>query len=180
MASEPAEELARRRASYNFGRVGGGTSVNAIPKDVWVEVDLRSEEEAELRRLELALDACVRSAVEAERAWARPGDRPLVARFEILGRRPSGTLPPDRPLVALAQEASRLFGIEPKLALSTDANVPIGLGLPALALGYGGSGGDAHSPSEWYDPTGSERALRRNLLLLLALLDRGPEAPAAR
>lgn len=173
MASEPSVKPGGPRASFNFGRVGGGTSINAIPQSAWVEVDLRSEEEPEVRRLELKLDACVRGAVEAERAWARPGEAPLKAELQVVGRRPSGVLAQEQPLVRLALASSRMLGIEPKLeGMSTDANVPISLGLPALALGYGGRGGDAHSPSEWYDPTGCERAMERNLLLLLALLER--------
>jgi tripeptide aminopeptidase len=173
MAAEPVEKPIGQRASYNFGRLGGGTSVNAIPRDAWVEVDLRSEAPAELERLEQKLDACVHEAAEAEQAWARAGEKKLEARTELLGRRPSGALPDDGTLVRLAVEASRRIGIEPRIeVLSTDANVPISLGLQALALGYGGQGGDAHSSDEWYDPRGSGRALRRDLLLLLALLER--------
>jgi acetylornithine deacetylase/succinyl-diaminopimelate desuccinylase-like protein len=171
MAQQPVGRPPAPRASYNFGRIGGGTSVNAIAEEAWVEVDLRSEDAGELERLEQALAGCLRSAVEAEKAWARSAEVQLELDLQPIGRRPSGSLPAEHAAVRLAVAASRLLGIQPRYEiLSTDANVPIGLGLPGLALGYGGRGGDLHSVSEWYDPTGSERAMQRNLLLVLALL----------
>jgi tripeptide aminopeptidase len=91
----------------------------------------------------------------------------------ILGERPSGAVSPDHVLVRTAQETSLRFGMQPKLDIgSTDSNVPLALGLPAVTLGVGGRSGKVHTPEEWYDVTDAERGLKRTALLLARLLER--------
>ncbi len=171
MVREPVDSGSAPRRSYSFGRIGGGTSINSIPQEAWMEVDLRSGDKTELSSLEARLRSCIAAAVEAERNWSSIDDPDFDLELVTLGRRPSGTLPAESKLVRMAVEASRLMGIQPVLQTSsTDANVPISLDRQAITLGYGGEAGGLHTLGEWYDPTGCERAMRRNFLLLLALL----------
>ncbi len=155
---EGAEEF-----NINTGRVGGGTSVNAIPERAWMEVDLRSEDAATLQRLVGRVRACAEAAAREEVAASTRGV-PVVAEFEVIGDRPGGATPVDAALVTAAVTATRLLGAEPELvASSTDSNVPMSLGIPAIAVGAGGEGGGAHTLDEWYEnrdgPVGIERAL---------------------
>src|SRR5919106_5850108 len=108
-------------------------------------------------------DAATTGAIE-ENARRAPGTTPLTYSVEVIGERPGGETPVDHPLVLAAMEATRLIGRTPELAIaSTDANIPISLGIPAIAIGAGGRGGDAHTPGEWFDntdgPLGVARAL---------------------
>jgi acetylornithine deacetylase/succinyl-diaminopimelate desuccinylase-like protein len=164
------------RTTFNVGVMEGGTSVNSIPHSASVKVDLRSESEAEIERLEAALRAAINSGVEEELAAARDRGVSLrngarfEAKFRLLGSRPGGELPPDAPLLNIVREADRLVGNRSRLERSsTDANVPLSLGIPAIAVGGGGRGGGAHSLNEWYDPAGRDVGLRRLLLILLGV-----------
>jgi acetylornithine deacetylase/succinyl-diaminopimelate desuccinylase-like protein len=147
------------RTTLTVARLGGGTSINAIPAESWVELDVRSEANEMLRSIELqirnALATCV--AREQERA-----EGPLTAEVELIGERPAGKLPVKHPLVQAADEATRALGVDPELAVSsTDANVPQALGIPAIALGGGGRSGDTHTLNEWFEDTdGAAGALR--------------------
>lgn len=154
--------------AVNVGRIGGGTSINAIPEQAWMEVDLRSEDAATLR----ALTGRVRSVVEdAAREEGRDSrrDAPVVASIETIGDRPGGAIAADVPLVADSIAATRIVGVEPELvASSTDANVAIALGIPAIAIGAGGEGGGAHTLDEWYENRNGPVGIERALLTLLA------------
>jgi acetylornithine deacetylase/succinyl-diaminopimelate desuccinylase-like protein len=164
------------RTSFNVGVIEGGTSVNSIPHYVSVKVDLRSESEAEIERLENVLRTTIQAGVEEEinaardRGVASRNGGKLEARFRLLGSRPGGELPTDSPLLAIVREADRIVGNRSRLERSsTDANIPLSLGIPAIAVGGGGRGGGAHSLNEWYDPAGREVGLRRLLLILLGV-----------
>ena len=158
------------RTTFNVGSIGGGASVNAIPERASMEVDLRSAGPAELTRLDAFFRRAVQEAAEEENAGRRPGDKPLKLRLEMIGERPSGETPADSPLVKLAIECTRMLGIEPRLdQSSTDSNLPISLGIPAITLGAGGTSGASHTLAEWYDPRDRGRGLKRGLLLILAL-----------
>lgn len=155
-------------ASYNVGRIGGGTSVNAVPGESWAEVDLRSTSAAQLDRLDAALHSSVARAVD-EHNRARHRGAPLDVRTELIGDRPSGVVEPRTPLVRRALAATRFFGLRPRLsAASTDANLAISMGIPAVTLGRGGVGGGAHSLNEWWSPRDAHIATQRALLLLVA------------
>src|SRR6187549_327982 len=130
-----------------------------------MEVDLRSAAEAELQRLDAFFRRAVKDAIDEENATRRAGDPLLKLKVDLIGERPTGETPADSPLVELAMEATRLIGIEPRLdQSSTDSNLPISLGIPAITLGAGGTSGASHSLDEWYDPRGRELSLKRGLL----------------
>ena len=155
-------------ASYNVGRLGGGTSVNAVPHESWAELDIRSVDPVQVDRMEQGLREAVARALD-EQNRARDRGESLTAGFELIGDRPSGTVPPETPLVQRALAVTRLLGFAPQLgAASTDANVPIASGLPAVTLGRGGIGGGAHALGEWWAPRDAHVAVQRALLVLVA------------
>ena len=158
------------RTTFNVGSITGGTSVNAIPSQAAMEVDLRSAGDTELRRLDAFFRRAMKEAAEEENAARRPGDPPLKLHVEMIGERPSGETPADSPLVKLAIETTRLLGVEPRLdQSSTDSNLPISLGIPAITLGAGGTSGASHTLAEWYDPRERDKGLKRGLLVVLGL-----------
>jgi acetylornithine deacetylase/succinyl-diaminopimelate desuccinylase-like protein len=162
------------RASVTVGRLGGGISVNAIPESAWREVDLRSTDPAVLARLDAELHAAVREAAREENARATLHAGALVATLQRIGDRPCGTTDDAHPLVRAAIAATRDAGLEPELSLaSTDANVPIALGIPAIAIGGGGRGGDAHTLDEWYENEAGTRGVARALEIVLAAASTG-------
>lgn len=159
------------RTTFNIGRVQGGESVNVIPAEASMEVDLRSAEESELRRLDAYFRRAVSEAVEEENRSARPGDAPLQLQIDLIGARPTGQTPRDSFLVELAEAATRAVGNEPRLEqASTDSNLPIAMGIPAITLGAGGQAGLSHTLAEWYDPTGRDKGLKRALLVTLGMV----------
>jgi tripeptide aminopeptidase len=169
LASYPAPK--RPRTTFNVGRIEGGSSVNAIPGEAVMEVDLRSASEQELLRIDAFFRRAVREAVDDENATRRRDDLPLELNLQLIGERPSGETRADAPLVELAQEATRAMGFSPRLdQASTDSNVPISLGLPAITLGGGGTSGNSHTIDEWYDPRGRESGLKRALLVILGIV----------
>lgn len=164
------------RSVLNLGEIRGGTSVNAVPTEASMKVDIRSEDDAEMERLETALREAVSEAVMEENAWARRKSAPLEAEVREIGHRPSGELPPTAGIVRAFRAVDDHLGIRTVLQRSsTDANVPISLGIEAVAVGAGGRSGSSHSLQEWYEPAGRELALKRILLgvVLLAGLETG-------
>ena len=159
------------RTTFNVGRIEGGRSVNAIPSSAAMEVDLRSAAAAELQRLDAFFRRAVRDAVDEENAKRRPSDQLLKLKMDLIGERPTGETPADSRLVELAIEATKLLGVEPRLdQSSTDSNLPISLGIPAITLGAGGTSGASHSLDEWYDPRGRDLSLKRGLLVILGIV----------
>jgi tripeptide aminopeptidase len=162
------------RTTFNVGVIHGGTSVNTIAGLATAKVDIRSETEAELDRLEAALRKAVESGVAEEMAAAAESGHSSDPRIEIsyrgLGDRPGGELPEDSPLLEAIRQADRHLNNQSRLERSsTDANIPLSMGIPAIAVGGGGRSAGAHSPGEWYDPTGRELGLKRILLTALAI-----------
>ncbi len=155
------------RTTLNIGRLEGGTSVNSIPASAMADLDLRSTSELELDRLELSVLNRLSAEIEAEMRPFGNHDR-LQLRIERTGRRAVGALAPDTVLARSLRAVDRHLGIttDPRIG-STDANHPLSLGTPALAIGAGGGGGGMHTSGEWYDTTGRELAHRRILMLLL-------------
>ena len=150
-------------------RLGGGTSLNSIPQTAWFDVDLRSEDPQTLVRLDEAVQAALARALEEENRHRVPGTPPLTLDVWRVGERPSGLTPRTHPLVQAAVAATRAVGHEHQLACaSTDANVPIALGVPAVALGAGGRAGDAHLPTEWYENDKGALGIVRALLVTAA------------
>lgn len=159
------------RTTYNIGRIEGGESVNVIPQSASMDIDLRSVSELELSRLEEFLLAAIdRATLEENSMRAASGPR-LQADLTVIGNRPSGETPRDSLLVRTAIEASRVMGITPILnRASTDSNIPISLGIPAITIGAGGMSSDSHRLSEWYDPIGRDVGYKRALLLALGMV----------
>lgn len=158
------------RTTLSVGRIGGGLSVNAIAGEAWLEVDLRSTAEQHLERGEHELRSAAAAACSEENARRASGSPPLELAITRIGDRPCGTTSPDHPLVRVAVEATHLVGRWPDLATaSTDANVPISRGIPAIAIGAGGRGGDAHTPHEWYDNTDGSVGVARALTIIVAM-----------
>jgi tripeptide aminopeptidase len=158
------------RSSYNFGVIDGGTSVNSIPSSASVKIDLRSEQESQVRVMESALKEAVQSGVREENAVARANSDSLKATLRSLGVRPSGKLPDNSPLLDTIRSVDTFLGSRSRLeSSSTDANIPLSLGIPAVSIGGGGKGGGSHTPAEWYDATGREAGLKRLFLITVAL-----------
>jgi len=158
------------RSSFNFGTIEGGSSVNSIPALARAKVDLRSEDSARIDELGASLAAAVDRALQLENQ--RAAGAKLTARVREIGSRPAGHLPDDAPILEFLRAVDAHLGVRGRLdCASTDANIPLSLGLPALSLGAGGQGGGAHTPSEWYNPEGRDLGLKR-ILLLAALLMR--------
>ncbi|MFN0108440.1 MAG: M20/M25/M40 family metallo-hydrolase [Blastocatellia bacterium] len=161
---------AEPRTTYSIGRIEGGESVNVIPQTASMDVDLRSASESELSRLEDFLLAALNRAVIDENVMRSASGKKLKAEVKAIGNRPSGETPRESYLVRTAMEASRLMGITPILnRASTDSNIPISLGIPAITIGAGGKSSDSHRLSEWFDPTGRELGYKRALLLALGM-----------
>ena len=157
------------RTTLTVGRMGGGISVNAIPESGWLEVDIRSSSPDALERVERELGAACLAAAQEENARRAHGTVPLAHTIQLIGDRPCGAVPADDDLVRLAMESTTLIGRAPELSMaSTDANVPISLGIPAVAIGGGGRGGDAHTRDEWYDNQDGALGVARALTLVCA------------
>jgi tripeptide aminopeptidase len=156
------------KSSYNIGRMGGGTSINSIPFESWAEVDMRSTDPARLAAIDAVFQAVVGQALNEENE-ARRGGEPLSLEVEVVGLRPAGNTPIDTPLVQRTAAAMALLGVEAELVSgSTDSNIPMSLGIPALTMGHGGDGGGTHTPDEWWDPTGAQLAVEVALLTLIS------------
>ncbi len=167
---DAADTLTRSgpRTSYNVGRIGGGTSVNSVPFESWMEVDMRSESPAALARIERAFLAAMERGLEEENALRREGEA-LTVDNDKIGDRPSGELDPATPLVQRALATTAAFGVEGELARSsTDSNVPIALGVPAITIGRGGIGANGHAPDEYWVNRDAYLAVQRALLLVVA------------
>jgi tripeptide aminopeptidase len=168
----------KKRCSYNFGVVEGGTSVNSIPSSARAKLDLRSEDPLLLDEISTLLTSAVERSLERENRDVR--SERLTAKIKELGSRPGGKLPEYSPLLRTLQAVDSYLHIRARVdCASTDANVPLSMGLPAVSIGAGGHGGGAHTHQEWYQPETRELGLRRILLSLAALAEEDSLAEAA-
>jgi len=160
---------ANPRTTFNLGQIEGGTSVNSIPYEARLKVDLRSESEDELLRLESALRESLAAGIRDEMEASRDRSKgKLEWKLNLLGSRPGGELAAGSPLLATLRAADEVVGNQSRLErASTDANIPLSLGIDAISIGAGGNGGGAHSLQEWYESDGREIGLQRVLLTLL-------------
>ena len=160
------------KTTYSASVTGGGTSINSIPDSVWTDFDLRSESPAELARLEAMFLDLVARSVAAENAARSTRNGPVTTDIAKIGDRPAGRTDEASELVRLAQAAIRAHGFHPSFETSsTDANIPMSLGIPAIKIGSGGTGGRAHSLEEWIDvaPEPSIRGMAAGLATVLAV-----------
>ena len=156
------------RTSYNVGRMGGGTSVNSIPFESWMEVDMRSVSPVRLVQIDSLLQRAVREGLADANARARRGES-LTVDIDLIGDRPSGAIAEDTPLVQRALAATRHADREPRLGIgSTDSNIPIALGVPAITIGGGGTGSGAHALDEWFVNENGALGIKRALLITVA------------
>ncbi|MGH9937633.1 MAG: M20/M25/M40 family metallo-hydrolase [Blastocatellia bacterium] len=158
------------KTTFNVGRIEGGTSVNSIAHTTWMEVDMRSESATELQKLEAEFKRVTQEALDEENARGA-GPNKLTVEMKIVSQRPAGVTPADSPIVKIAMEAGAALGIKTKLTSgSTDSNVPISLGVPAITIDGGGEGRGAHSLDESFDTTGSHVGTQRALLIVLGIV----------
>lgn len=157
------------RTTMNVGTIEGGTAINAIPERAAARIDLRSTDPEQLIRLEVELHRAVEDAVMAANHGQRAVAGGVHFTIDKIGNRPAGRLPAGSELLALLEAVDRHLAIRTEMRLaSTDANIPLSLGVPAVSIGGGGEGGGIHTYGEWYDAKGRDLGLRRILLLLLA------------
>ena len=160
------------KTTFSVGVVGGGTSVNSIPFETWMDIDMRSESPAELQKLDTAFKALVAEGVAEENAARSTTQGKITAEITLTGDRPSGETSSSQRIVQIASASVRAFGLTPSLTFSsTDSNIPISLGIPAITLVAGGTGDRAHALDEWIDleKTSSLRGMQILLATLLTL-----------
>jgi len=157
------------RSSFNFGVSEGGSSINSIPSEAHAKVDLRSENPERIDQMAALLGAVVDRAVELENS--RKGAGKVMARMKEIGSRPGGSLEESAPMVEMMRAVDAHLGVRSHLGCSsTDANIPLSLGIPAISIGAGGQGAGAHTAAEWYSPEGRECGLQRVLLAVCLLV----------
>lgn len=142
--------VAKTKTSFNVGKIGGGTSVNSIPFESWMEVDMRSEDDDSLTTMDSIFKSSLQRGLE-EYNSNRKTEPALTMIIDQIGFRPSGITAVDSPLVQRSMAAIQNFGITPTLfIMSGNANWPISKGIPAVTLGWGGKGDNAHALDEWW------------------------------
>ena len=157
--------------TVTVARWAGGKSINAIPEEAWIEVDVRSEAARVLGSTEEIVRRALGGAIQSVNARSRPGTEKVTLEVEVIGDRPAGATPAESVLVQAAVAATRALGGEPELIpSSTDANLPMALGIPAIAFGAGGKAGKAHTLAEWYENVDGPKGIERGLLTILAMV----------
>jgi len=158
------------KTTFNVGKIEGGTSVNSIAHTAWMEVDMRSESASELQKLEAEFKRVTQEALDEENARGA-GPNKLSVEMKMVSQRPAGVTPVDSPIVKIATAADTALGINTKLnSGSTDSNIPISLGIPAITIDGGGVGRGAHSLDESFDSTDGHIGTQRALLIVLGVV----------
>jgi acetylornithine deacetylase/succinyl-diaminopimelate desuccinylase-like protein len=160
------------KTTFNVGRIGGGTSVNSIPFEGWMELDMRSSDPASLASVDGNIQKAIDSAVTEENArWGKPGTISVVK--ELVGDRPAGSTPENTSIVRSGLAAATVLGFSANLGEgSTDSNIPMSMHIPAITIGGGGRGREAHALTESYDTTDSWQGTQHALLLTIALVQK--------
>src|SRR5262249_46570965 len=142
----------RPKTTFNVGVIGGGTSVNSIPYESWMDVDIRSETKDELNRAVDTFTRLMREAVDEENRARNTSQGKIEVDVKLIGDRPFGQIPSSAPIAQTAGAVIQAFGMTPTYGLSsTDSNIPLSMAIPALTLESGGSGGRNHTLDEWTD-----------------------------
>jgi len=164
----PSVTSVGEKTSYNVGRIGGGTSINSIPFESWAEIDMRSGSQDKLDDVDAILQAAVEQALQEENAGRLDGPE-LTVDVDRVGTRPAAKGDTSSPVVQRAMAATVAFGVQPSLRISsTDANLPISKGIPAVTMSRGGVSGGSHSPDEWWQNVDGHIGIQIGLLTLLA------------
>jgi acetylornithine deacetylase/succinyl-diaminopimelate desuccinylase-like protein len=159
---------AEPKTTFNVGKINGGTTVNAIAEECSFEIDLRSVDPGVLDRIEAKLFEAVRVGVEQENKSRAASGSVLKSEMKLVSNRPGGQTAVSNPLVKAAQTAIGAMGQNPVLQFSsTDSNIPISLGIPAITMGGGGRSGNAHSLEEWFEPADAWKGPQAVLLTIL-------------
>jgi acetylornithine deacetylase/succinyl-diaminopimelate desuccinylase-like protein len=160
------------KTTFNVGRVGGGTSVNSIPFEGWMEVDMRSSDPNSLAAVDANFQKAVDAAVaEENQRWG--SQKTISAVKELVGDRPAGSTPENAPIVRAGLGTATALGFSANLGEgSTDSNIPMSIKIPAITIGGGGRGRDAHALTESYDTTDSWMGTQHALLLTIALVQK--------
>ena len=157
-----------QKTSYNVGVISGGTSINSIPFESIMEIDIRSIEPLHLEAMEVLLKKAVRKALAHQNELKRQGPD-LTVKIDKIGNRPSGELSDTLPLIQRTLAATTHFGAKPFLTRgSTNSNIPITKGIPSVTIGRGGNGGKAHSLGEWWINEEGYKAIQLALLIVLS------------
>ena len=156
------------KTSYNVGVISGGTSINSVPFESSMQIDIRSIDPSRLDAMELLLEESTKKALDNQNKIKRQGSN-LTLEIKKIGNRPSGELPMSLPLVQKTLAAASYFGASPELIRgSTNSNIPISKGIPSVTIGCGGKGGKVHSLDEWWINEEGHKAIQMTLLLLLS------------
>ena len=166
---DPSTRATAPRTSFNFGTIEGGSSINSIPTEARTKVDIRSESPARIDDLVELFTTCIDRSLQIENERATGGK--ISARFKEVGSRPGGGLADGAAILRYIRAVDAHLGVRSHLdCASTDANIPLSMGIPAISIGAGGQGGGAHTPNEWFHPDGRDAGLKRVLLTLFCLL----------
>jgi acetylornithine deacetylase/succinyl-diaminopimelate desuccinylase-like protein len=164
----PSVTSVGEKTSYNVGRIGGGTSINSIAFESWMEVDMRSGSQDKLDDIDAVLQAAVEQALQEENT-ARLDGPELTVDVDRVGTRPAAPGDKQSPVVQRAIAATRSFGIQPELRISsTDSNLPLSKGIPAVTMSRGGISGNSHAPDEWWQNADGHIGIQIGLVTLLA------------
>jgi acetylornithine deacetylase/succinyl-diaminopimelate desuccinylase-like protein len=157
------------KTTFNVGRVGGGTSVNSIPFEAWMELDMRSSDPKALAAVDASIQKAIdESVVEENQRWGSA--KTISVTKELVGDRPAGSTPENSAIVRAGLAAATLLGFSTNLGEgSTDSNIPMSLGVPSITIGGGGRGRDAHALTESFDTTDAWMGSQHALLLTIAL-----------
>ena len=162
----------RPKTTFNVGVMGGGTSVNSIPFESWMDVDIRSETKEELNKAVENFTRLMREAAEEENHARSTSQGRIDVDVKQIGDRPFGDIPISAPIVQTASGVIKAFGLDPTYGMSsTDSNIPLSMGIPAITLESGGTGSRNHTLDEWIDvdKTASVRGIHIAMGILLAL-----------
>ncbi|MFT4769133.1 MAG: tripeptide aminopeptidase [Glaciecola sp.] len=164
----PSVASVGEKTSYNVGRIGGGTSINSIPFEAWMEIDMRSGSQAKLDDIDAVLQSAIQTALRQENDGRLDGP-PLTVDIDRVGTRPAAKGDVGSALVQRAMAATTALGVAPSLQISsTDSNLPISKGIPAVTMSRGGKSGDAHSLHEWWQPIDAHLGPQIGILTILA------------
>jgi acetylornithine deacetylase/succinyl-diaminopimelate desuccinylase-like protein len=160
------------KTTFNVGRVGGGTSVNSIPFEAWMELDMRSSDPKSLASVDASIQKAIdESVVEENQRWG--GAKTITVVKELVGDRPAGSTPENSPIVRAGLESATLLGLSTSLGEgSTDSNTPMSMSIPAITIGGGGRGRDAHALTESFDTTDAWQGTQHAMLVAIALAQR--------
>ena len=166
--ADPYSRTKGDKVSYSVGRIGGGTSINSIPFESWMEVDMRSENPKRLNKMDKIFQKAIKKALIDQNKLARTKDR-MTVDIDMVGNRPAGKVDANNALVQRAMASIAYLGGNPTLGSgSTNSNIPFSKQVPAVTIGRGGEGKNAHALNEWWMNKNGDLAIKNAFLILLS------------